>query len=188
MSGVPGSAAPPPPPAAPVERVVARLRRHGRILILPAALLVVATGMTAFAVGWLELPWQRFATLGAALLVVVFGSVVPFLAWLSRRTTVTTRRIIQSEGVLVRVRRELLHSRGYDVAVRRSWMQGAFGSGDVRINTGHDRPVVLRDVPKPLLVQAALHELMEESHSVVADRRRAAQSVPDGDTVMRGDR
>jgi len=188
MSGVSGTAAPATPPSAPAERVVARLRRHGRILILPAALLVVVTGATAYAVGWLEQPWQRFAALGVALLVVVVGSVLPFLAWLTRRTTITTRRIIQSEGVVIRVRRELLHSRGYDVAVRRSWLQGAFGSGDVRINTGHDRPVVLRDVPKPLLVQAALHELMEDSHSVVADRRRAAQSAPDGDTVVWGDR
>ena len=96
MSGVSGTAAPATPPSAPAERVVARVRRHGRILILPAALLVVVTGATAYAVGWLEQPWQRFAALGVALLVVVVGSVLPFLAWLTRRTTITTRRIIQS--------------------------------------------------------------------------------------------
>ena len=67
-------------------------------------------------------------------------------------------------------------------------MQSAFGSGDVRINTGHEHPFVLRDVPKPASVQAALHELMEEAHTLVADRRRAAQSATDGDTVAWGGR
>jgi hypothetical protein len=88
----------------------------------------------------------------------------------------------------VRIRQELLHSRGYDVSVRRSWAQSAFGSGDVRINTGHDHPVVLRDVPRPQLVQAALEELMDEAHTQIADRRRAEQSAVDGDTVAWGGR
>ena len=176
------------PPAAPVERVVARVRRHARMLILPAALLVAVAGGTAYAIAVLPELWQRLVVVGLALLVAVLGSLLPFIVWLTRRTTITTRRIILRSGVFSRVRRELLHSRGYDVVVRRSWMQSAFGSGDVRINTGHDHPVVLRDVPKPQLVQAALEELMEATHSHVAERRRADQSLLDGDTVAWGGR
>lgn len=185
MSGAPGTTA---AVAAPAEQVVARVRRHGRRLILPVLLLIAVVGGAAFVMGGLIEPWQQFATAGVALLVVMFVSVIPFLAWLAHRTTITSRRIITSHGVFVRVRRELLHSRGYDVAVRRTWLQSAFGSGDVRINTGHDKPVVIRDVPKPVLVQAALHELMEESHTIIGDRRRAAQSAPDGDTIVWGSR
>ena len=50
---------------------------------------------------------------------MLLGCLLPFLAWLTRRTTITTRRIILRSGVFARVRRELLHSRGYDVVVRR---------------------------------------------------------------------
>ena len=64
-------------------------------------------------------------------------------------------------GLMVRTRQELLHSRGYDVTVRQNGMQQLFRSGDVLINTGLDRPVVLHDVPSAALVQSALHELME---------------------------
>ena len=158
------------------------------MLILPAVLLMAVAGGTAYATAVLPELWQRLAVVGLALLVVVPGCLLPFIVWLTRRTTITTRRIILRSGVIVSTRQELLHSRGYDVTVRRTWGQSAFGSGDVRINTGHDHPVVLRDVPKPQLVQAALEELMEATHSRVAERRRAEQSLLDGDTVAWGGR
>jgi uncharacterized membrane protein YdbT with pleckstrin-like domain len=175
-------------PAAPVERVVARVRRHARRLTVPAVLLVGVAGGTAYALAVLPELWQQLAVAGVATLVVLVGVLLPFLAWLTRRTTITTRRTIIRSGVFVRVRQELLHSRGYDVTVRRTWAQSAFGSGDVRINTGHERPFVLRDVPKPELVQAALQELMVESHTQIADHRRAEQSMADGDTIAWGGR
>jgi uncharacterized membrane protein YdbT with pleckstrin-like domain len=175
-------------PAAPAERVVARLRRHARVLILPTLLLLATAGVATYALFALPELWQRLAVAAVSAVVVLLGCLLPFLAWLTRRTTITTRRIILRSGVFARVRRELLHSRGYDVVVRRTWIQSAFGSGDVRINTGHEHPFVIRDVPSPFQVQAALHELMEEAHTLVADRRRAEQSMTDGDTVAWGGR
>jgi len=176
-------------PAAPVERVVARVRRHARVLILPALLLIATAGAATYFALTLPEAWQRIAVGGAALLVIVLGSHLPFIAWLARRTTITTLRIILRSGVFARIRQELLHSRGYDVTVRRTWAQSAFGSGDVRVNTGLEHPFVIRDVPKPFQLQAALDELMESAHSMVADRRRASQSIlHDGDTVAWGGR
>ena len=176
------------PTAMPAERVVARVRRHARILILPAVLLIAVAGVATYAIAVAAEPWQDLAIAGVAVLVVLFGSFLPFLSWLTRRTTITTRRVILRSGIFMRVRQELLHGRGYDVTVRRSWAQGAFGSGDVRIDTGGERPVVLKDVPKPELVQGALHELVEETRTITADRRRAGQPFADGDTVVWGGR
>jgi uncharacterized membrane protein YdbT with pleckstrin-like domain len=176
-------------PAATVERVVARVRRHARILILPVLLLVATVGAATYLLVTLPEAWQLIAVGAVALLVVVVGCLLPFVSWLARRTTITTRRIILRSGVFARVRQELLHSRGYDVTVRRTWLQSAFGSGDVRVNTGHEHPFVIRDVPEPFRVQAALDELMEAAHSLVADRRRAEQSTLfDGDTIAWGGR
>ncbi|WP_232331257.1 PH domain-containing protein [Agromyces laixinhei] len=176
------------PPAQPPERVVARLRRSARGLTVPAILVIVLAGAAAYGVGIAPELWQDLAIVGGAVLVALLGSFLPFLAWLTRRTTITTRRIIVRSGIFVRVRQELLHSRGYDVTVRRTWWQSAFGSGDVRINTGHEKPFVLKNVPKPELVQGALQELMGEEHSRVAERRRAEQSMIEGDTVAWGGR
>ena len=103
---------------------------------------------------------------------------LPLLTWLGRNYTITTRRIVLRGGLCVRTRQELLHSRGYDVTVRKAGLQLLFGSGDVRINTGLEHPVVLRDVPGADLVQAALHDLMERSLNPIAARRQQEQSRP----------
>ncbi|WP_350347337.1 PH domain-containing protein [Agromyces sp. G08B096] len=182
------TAAPGAPRAAAPERIVARVRRHGRVLILPALVLIAVAGVSVYAVFAVTDVWPRVAVAGAALLVVLLACVLPFLSWLTKRTTITTRRIIQRSGVFVRSRRELLLSRGYDLTVRQTPGQRIFGSGDVRINTGHERPFVLRDVPRPAAVQAALNELMGGSHSIVAEHRRAEQSIGEGDTVIWGAR
>jgi hypothetical protein len=62
-----------------------------------------------------------------------------------------------------------------------------FGSGDVLINSGLDRPVVLWDVPGADLVQSTLHDLMEENISAVARMRQQEQSAPpEGSTLWNG--
>ena len=48
-------------------------------------------------------------------------------------------------------------------------------------------PIVLKDVPKPDLVQAALHELIEDAHAAFTERHRASQVI-DGDTIAWGGR
>ena len=118
--------------------------------------------------------------LGVAALLILVLWVIPLLLWLGRNYTITTRRIILRSGFLVRVRQELLHSRSYDVTVRKTGLQSIFGSGDVQINTGLEHPVVLRDIPGADLVQAALHDLMEANQSMVAAlRQQDASRAPD---------
>ena len=166
------------------ERVVARLRRHARVLVLPTIVLVLVAGGATYAMGLLAEDWQRFAVLGGALLVVVLACVLPYLAWLTTRTTITDRRAIVRSGVFVRVQRELPFRRGYEVTVRRTPGQRMAGSGDVRIEVGRDRPFVLKDLPGPDLVQRALNELIAEAPSVSPLQPPA----PDGDTVAWGSR
>jgi hypothetical protein len=58
----------------------------------------------------------------------------------------------------------------------------------VQINTGLDHPVVLRDVPNADLVQAALHDLMEESQNSVSTHRQQEASRPSDETTIWGTR
>lgn len=156
----------------PAERIVARLRPHARVLFWPTLLLIAVCGSTGYFYGNLPEPWQNIAViLGAAFLIVLLW-LLPLVFWLNRRYTITTRRIIFRHGFFVRTRQELLHSRGYDVTVRKTWLQSAFGSGDVRINTGLEHPLVLKDVPAADLVQKALHDLAENSQTTISARRQ----------------
>ena len=170
------------------EVVVARLRPHARALFWPAVLLVAVAAVLGFFSGVLREQWQVIAALGAAFVVVVVGWLLPLCSWLARNYTVTTRRIVLRSGVFVRLRQELLHSRGYDVTVRKNSLQSLFGSGDVQVNTGLDRPVVLRDVPSADLVQAALHDLMERNQTSTGSRRQREQSSATDETTAWGTR
>jgi uncharacterized membrane protein YdbT with pleckstrin-like domain len=168
------------------EAVVARLRPHGRALFWPSLALIAILAAAGYFYGSFDEPWQNLAVLGAALLLALLLWLLPLLAWLGRHYTITTRRIVLRSGFFVRVRQELLHSRGYDVTVRKHALQSLFRSGDVLINTGLDHPVVLRDVPGADLVQAALHDLMELSQNPVAVRRQQEQSAAPDETTAWG--
>ena len=165
------------------EAVVARLRPHVRALFWPTLALVLIVGATAYFTGTFpDLRMNLAVGIGGALLVFLLW-LLPLLAWLGRNYTITTRRIVLRSGFLVRVRQELLHSRGHDVTVRKGALQTLFRSGDVEINSGLDHPVVLRDVPDADLVQEALHDLMERNLNPVAARRQEQQSSPDETTA-----
>ncbi|QEO08644.1 PH domain-containing protein [Protaetiibacter larvae] len=165
------------------ETVVARLRSHGRALFWPCVVLIADVAALGFFGGTFPEPWQNWAVLGGAVLVAIVLFLLPLLAWLGRNYTITTRRIVIRGGLFVRTRQELLHSRSYDVTVRKAGLQALFGSGDIRINTGLEHPVVLRDVPGASLVQSTLHDLMELSINPVAARRQREQSRPFDETT-----
>lgn len=170
------------------EAVVARLRPHARALFWPSLALVAVAGATAFFWDSFRIDWLNWLVLAASGLLVILLFFTPLLVWLSRSYTITTRRIVLRSGLFVRSRQELLHSRGYDVTVRQNGLQQLFRSGDVLINTGLDRPVVLHDIPAADLVQSALHELMERSLNPIAARRQQEQSRPPDETTAWGTR
>jgi len=143
------------------ETVVARLRPHARALFWPTVLLLVVAAAAAYFGGRFAEPWQNFAVGGAAALLALVGWLAPLCRWLSRNYTITTRRVIVRSGIVVRVRQEMLHSRVHDITVRKNAIQTVFRSGDVLLEGGGERPVLLRDVPSADLVQEALHDLAE---------------------------
>lgn len=170
------------------ERAIARLRPHARALVLPSWALIVIVGAATF--GALVLPelWQSLAVLLAGVVAVGLLWVLPLLRWLSTQYLVTTRRVVLRSGLFVRTRQEVLLSRSYDVAVRQSGLQSAFRSGDVLINTGLDRPIVMRDVPRADLVQRALGDVMEASTTSIATVRRPVETTDPGTRRSRSGR
>ena len=150
------------------ESVVVRLRPHSRALFWPTVVLVGVAGGVGYVAGLASEQWQQIAVLVVAALLVMTGWFIPLCRWLSRRYTITTRRIVVRSGVFVRSRQEILHSRGHDVTLRRGALQAVFRSGDVIVNAGQHNPIVLRDVPSAGLVQEALHDLIESAQQAGA--------------------
>jgi uncharacterized membrane protein YdbT with pleckstrin-like domain len=166
------------PAAAPAERVIARLRPHARVLFWPSLVLIAVAGATGYYGGTFSEAWQNTAVYSAAGVVVLLLFLFPLIAWLSKRYTITTRRIILRTGFFVRQRREVLHSRGYNVTLKRSWLQSAFRSGNLVIDSGLEAPIVLGDIPRAKAVQAALGDLVENGLAV-ARRQQESSVIPD---------
>jgi membrane protein YdbS with pleckstrin-like domain len=156
-------------------------------MVWPTIGLIAIVALTGYYGGSFDDPIVNVLIFVAAPLLAFFVWLVPLFAWLGRNYTITTRRIVLRSGFLVRVRQELMHSRSYDVTVRKTALQSMFGSGDVLINSGQERPILLKDVPDADLVQASLHDLMELSLNPVAARRQQEESNPD-ETTMWGRR
>ena len=158
----------------PAEVVLARLRPHGRALFWPCVALILVAFGAGYSYGRFPEPWENDAIVGAALVLAVVLWMAPLLRWLSRNYTITTRRVIVRGGIMSRSRQEASFARSFDVTVHRSGLQALFGSGDVVVRGGADSAVVLRDVPRPGLAQAAISELIEQA----APRRFGDSAAP----------
>lgn len=157
------------------EPTVVRLRRHGRILLLPTIALVVlgvVAGMfvNGFSEWWITMIFWIVIALGVVLLWLL-----PLITWLGNRVILTSRRVIIYRGVFVRSRQEIMLSRIYDLTVRQNAVQAVFGAGDLLLNTGAEVPIRLHDLPKANLVLSAMNELVEKQIPLSAQLRKDSQ-------------
>jgi len=164
-----------PPSGAPVEELlVARFRSNARGLFWSALMLIGVSGATAYFYGNLPAPFEDWMLLAAAGAAIVLLVIVPFIVWLSRTYTITTRRVIVRSGLGSRQRRELSHTRGYSIGVRRGLLQRMWGVGTITLSNGVDAPLRLIDVPSVSLVHEALADQVEVNQILA---HRDAQSA-----------
>ncbi|WP_425563357.1 PH domain-containing protein [Microbacterium panaciterrae] len=170
-----------PPPGVPAEeRLIARFHPHARHLFWSALILILVAGATGFFTKNLPKPftdWMLWAAAGAVVLLFV---IVPYCVWLSRRYTITTRRVIVRDGIGSRRSTEMSHARGYTISVRRGPLQRTVGAGTILLSNGVDAPLRLRDVPNVALVQETLADQIEVGQ-ILAHRDAQSAQNPFGD-------
>ncbi|WP_431802270.1 PH domain-containing protein [Microbacterium sp. bgisy203] len=160
-----GRPATPAPGAVVPERRIARVRGHARRLFWSALVVIAVAGGVGYFTGnlpaqfsaWAE-DWMLWATAGA--LILLFA-IVPYLRWLSRTYTVTTRRVIARSGVFGRHRFELSHARGYTIGERRGPIQRLWGTGTLTLSNGVDEPLRMVDIPSVRLMHEVLADQVE---------------------------
>lgn len=166
-----------PPPGAPAEELlIARFRGHARALFWSAVLLVAVFGGTAYFFDNLPEGYANWMLFAAAAALILLGVLIPYVIWVSRTYTVTTRRVIVRHGIGARQRREMSHVRGYTIGVRRGILQRMWGAGTITLSNGVDAPMRLTNVPNVTLVHEALADQVEVSQILA---HRDAQSMSD---------
>lgn len=167
-----------PPPGAPTEELlIARFRGHARRLFWSALVLVGVCGATTYFYDNLPAGFENWILLSAAAALVLLLVIVPFVIWLSRSTTVTTRRVIAHRGIGARQRREMSHARGYTIGVRRGPLQRLWGAGTITLSNGVDAPLRLPNVPNVTLVHETLADQIEVGQILA---HRDAQGAAEG--------
>lgn len=151
------------PLSAEPEYTVVRVRRHGRHLVFPVLVLFVVAWLAGYYVGALPELWMNVAAGAGAVVVALLLGVGPLLGWLTRRTVITTRRVIVHRGFFVRHRSEVSLMRVREVRSRQNLAQRMWGSGDVDLFVGTEATRVY-DVPRVSELHAALRELSERSY------------------------
>jgi uncharacterized membrane protein YdbT with pleckstrin-like domain len=144
------------------EYVVLSLRSHVKVLIGPAALLVLV--LAALITVLTRDSNNTTVAIGAAVvsvLVVAIWSVIPFLRWMTSTYTVTNRRLITRHGILSRSGRDIPLFRINDVAYEKGLIDRFLGCGTLVISDATEKAgVVLPDIPNVERVQLQISDLL----------------------------
>ncbi len=171
----------PAPGAATPELRVARFRAHARRLVWPALLTIAVAGAVGYFSGNLPAPFTDVMLWAAAGLLVVLLGVLPYLKWASHTYTVTTRRVIETSGLVRRRRNELSHARGYAIRESRGPIQRLWGTGTLTLSNGLDPALTLTNIPAVSLVHEVLVDQVEVSQILAHRDSHSIPVVPPGD-------
>ncbi|MCR2823985.1 PH domain-containing protein [Microbacterium sp. zg.Y909] len=169
-----------PAPGAPTPELrVARLRGHARRMFWPALVLIAVAGAVGYFYGHVPAPFEDWMLPTAAAAIVLIVVVLPYLSWLSRTYTITTRRVIARSGLFTTHRTEVAHARGYTIRERRGPLQRLWGAGTLILSNGVDAPVVLKNIPAVSLVHEVLADQVEVSQILAHRDSHAIQTIAD---------
>jgi membrane protein YdbS with pleckstrin-like domain len=155
------------------EQTVTSTRTHVKALFVPILILLAVTGSAAFLGSSL---WDRanhipsWILIALAVVLVILGSVIPFLRWYTWTYTLTNKRIVEQRGILTRTGRVIPLSRINDVSFEKNLNDRILGCGTLVIRDASEQAgLELRDIPH-----------IEDLHRTVTtlvDRARASDEA-----------
>lgn len=133
------------------ESIVTTTRTHIKVLFVPFLILLVVAGAGGYLVAVsrdVADGWALWLVLLVAVVLIVWGSVIPFLSWLSWTYTLTNKRIVEQRGILTRSGRVIPLSRINDVAFEKNLNDRILGCGTLIIHDASEQAgLSLRDIP-----------------------------------------
>ena len=156
----------------PDEQPELELHPHWKALVLPVLVLLVTVPVASFLAarvpdGGSRTP-ARVAIGVVALAVLVVGTLLPFLRWVTTHYVVTDRRIITRRGIVARSGRDMPLSRVNDISFSHTVWERILGCGTLVVESaGETGQLTLSSVPRVEHVQRRIYELAD--HESVRD-------------------
>ncbi|MCH7232030.1 PH domain-containing protein [Glycomyces sp. L485] len=148
----------------------------GPVLWFVVFLLIGAIGIYYTAqTDWSIKMWLILAEVGITAALLVWLSVVPWIAWQTTHYVITDQRVMWRIGMITRESRHIPLARVNTVSYTQSIAERILGYGDLKIDSASDDgEIELIDVPKVDKVKAVIYQLAED------DRTRRASASGDG--------
>lgn len=153
------------------EQVVLHRHPHWKRLVLPVLALLALTALASFGAAVLSrTDWDPrarqvlSAVIGALwLLLVIWLTVRPFLAWLTTHFVITDRRVMYRHGVLTRAGIDIPLARINSVEFRHGLLDRMVRTGTLVIESASQDPLEFHDIPEVEQVHSLLyHEIFDE--------------------------
>lgn len=148
------------------EQTVVTTRTHVKALLVPFVILLAVAGAGAYLIGALwEKPMLRWIVFGVSAVLILWGSIVPFLRWYMWTYTLTNKRIVEQRGILTRSGRVIPLNRINDVAFEKNLNDRILGSGTLVIHDASDQAgLELRDIPRIEDMHRTVTTLVDAAH------------------------
>lgn len=150
------------------EQVVVTTRTHLKVLLVPFVILLAvafAGGFLAAQVGDAGDGVVRWVVIGIAVVLVLWGSVLPFVRWFLWTYTLTNKRIVEQKGILTREGRVIPLSRINDVSFEKNLNDRILGCGTLIIhNASEEAGLELRDIPRIEGFHRTVSNLVFDAH------------------------
>jgi len=152
------------------ERVVLHRHPHWKRLVLPVLALLVSTALASFGAAVVsraewdprakQVVWAVIA--GIWLILVVWLTLRPFLAWLTTHFVITDRRVMYRHGLLTRAGIDIPLARINSVEFRHGLLDRMVRTGTLVIESAAQDPLEFFDIPQVEQVHSLLyHEVFD---------------------------
>jgi len=154
------------------EQTVMTTRTHVKALLVPLIILFAVSGAGTFLAAttsgyyWGSQPVLMWLVIAFSLLLILLGSVIPFLRWYLWTYTLTNKRIVEQRGILTRSGRVIPLNRINDVAFEKNLNDRILGSGTLVIHDASEQAgLELRDIPRIEDMHRTVTSLVDAAHA-----------------------
>lgn len=151
------------------EQTVATTRTHVKVLFVPFVILLLVALLEGFVQAKISgdvSSITRWIIAGVGLVLIVFGTLIPFAKWLAWTYTLTNKRIVEQKGLLTRTGRVIPLNRINDVAFEKNLSDRILGCGTLIIHDASDQAgLPLNDIPRIEAFHRTVTNLVFEQQS-----------------------
>lgn len=134
------------------EETILSTRTHVKALFVAFLVLVTVSFAAAYLVGVAgdrADGWLRNAILVLAVILFLFGTLLPFLRWITWTYNLTDKRLIEQKGIITRTGRIIPLNRINDVSFEKNLVDRILGCGTLVIrNASEEAGLQLNDIPR----------------------------------------